>query len=83
MLVPEVRAKSDANAYQRFLKKLAQANPNLTYPERKALMEQFVPENIQTESEIAQFFESGDKAIAAFVQQVSDDHCSQQIYDWA
>lgn len=59
------------------------ANPELTYPQRKDLMEAFIPENVQTESDIAQYFESGEQAIAAYIQQVTDQYCSRQIYNWA
>lgn len=65
------------------MKKLSVASPTLTYAERKQLMEEFIPENLQTESEIAQFFETGEDAVADFVQQVADRHCSTQIYSWA
>jgi acetyl-CoA carboxylase/biotin carboxylase 1 len=65
------------------MKKLSLANPDLTYPERKDLMEQFLPEEIRSESQIAQYFENGERAIADFLQQVRDRYCSNQIYQWA
>jgi acetyl-CoA carboxylase/biotin carboxylase 1 len=65
------------------MKKLALANPDLTFPERKELMEQFLPEHVQSESEIAQYFENGEEVIAEFIQQVRDQFCSKQIYQWA
>lgn len=65
------------------MKKLSQANPELTYSQRKELMESFIPEHLQTESEIAQFFEGGEQAVAAYIQQVTDQFCSRQIYNWA
>jgi acetyl-CoA carboxylase/biotin carboxylase 1 len=65
------------------MKKLTLANPDLTYPQRRELIEQFVPQHIRTEAEIAQFFENGERAIADFLQQVRDRYCSNQIYQWA
>jgi hypothetical protein len=65
------------------MKKLSVANPELTYAQRKELMAGFVPENVQSEAEIAQYFEGGEQEVAAFIQQVRDQFCSRQIYDWA
>lgn len=68
---------------QRFMKKLSGASPTLTLAERKELMANFIPENVQSEAEIAQYFESGGDAVAQYIQQVADQHCSRQIYSWA
>jgi len=65
------------------MKKLALANPELSYPERKALMARFLPEHIRSESEIAEYFENGEDVITAFIQQVKDQACANQIYRWA
>jgi acetyl-CoA carboxylase/biotin carboxylase 1 len=65
------------------MKKLALANPELTYPERKEHMEKFLPDHIRSESEIAEYFENGEDVIAAYIQQVKDQACANQIYRWA
>jgi len=65
------------------MKKLSVANPDLTWPERQELLAQFLPGNVRSESEIAEFLESQEDAVAGFIQQVKDDFCSRQIYKWA
>lgn len=67
----------------RIMKKLATANPNLTYPERQALMAEFVPESLSSDSEIAAFIEKSGDNIETFVQSVRDAYCSESILNWA
>jgi acetyl-CoA carboxylase/biotin carboxylase 1 len=65
------------------MKKLSVANPELSWPERQELLAQFLPGHIRSESEVAEYLESEENAVAAFIQQVRDEFCSRQIYKWA
>lgn len=69
----------------RILKKLAAANPTLTYPQRKGLYEQLVPEDVLegSDSEVAAFLEKHGDKVEQFVQQVRDEWCADQVVDWA
>lgn len=70
----------------RILKKLASANPTLTYPERKGLYEQLLPEELLadgSDSEVAAFLEKNGDKVESFVQQVRDEWCADQVVDWA
>lgn len=67
----------------RILKKLATANPTLTYPERKALMAELVPADLITDSEVAGFIEKSGDVVESYVQSVRDAFCSDSILSWA
>ncbi|KAL7421005.1 acetyl-coenzyme-A carboxylase [Cryptotrichosporon argae] len=65
----------------RIMKKLAAANPTLTYPERKSLLADLVPAELGADAEVAQYIEKAD--VEAFVQPVRDDYCADQVVSWA
>ena len=65
------------------MKKLGTANPNLTYPERKALMAELVPKELIADNEVAAFIEKSGDAVESFVQSVRDAFCSDSILSWA
>lgn len=66
------------------MRKLATANPDLTYPERKAILEDFVQvDSSAADDEISSFFERSGDEIEALVQQVKDEYCSDSIISWA
>lgn len=65
------------------MKKLAVANPSLTYPERKALLADFVPEGLVTDTEVAGYIEKNGESIEQFVQAVKDEWCADSILTWA
>ncbi len=68
---------------QRIMKKLSVANPNLTFPERQALMGQFVPSELSSDSEVAAFIEKAGDRIDEFVQTIRDDFCAETVVSWA
>ena len=65
------------------MKKLATADPQLTYPERKALLAEFVPDDLTADNDVAAYIEKSGEGIEAFVQSVRDQYCSTQILSWA
>jgi acetyl-CoA carboxylase/biotin carboxylase 1 len=70
----------------RILKKLAAADPALTYAERKSYLDQFIPVDVASsgsDSEVAAYLEKSDDQIAQFVQQVKDGWVSEAIVGWA
>lgn len=67
----------------RIMKKLATANPTLTYPERKQLFAQILPTELKNDGEVAAFLEKSSDAVEDFVQQVRDEHCASNIVEWA
>jgi acetyl-CoA carboxylase/biotin carboxylase 1 len=67
----------------RILKKLSAANPNLSYTERKQLLDEFVPAELSSDSEVAAFIEKSGDLIEAYVQSVKDAWCAENILQWA
>ncbi|KAK4687240.1 acetyl-CoA carboxylase / biotin carboxylase 1, partial [Tremellales sp. Uapishka_1] len=67
----------------RIMKKLALANPNLSYAERKTLLSEFVPEELEADNEVAAFIEKSGENIEAFVQTVRDEFCADSLVSWA
>lgn len=67
----------------RIMKKLGTANPNLSYPERKVLMSELVPQELTTDNEVAAFIEKSGDVVESFVQSVRDAFCSDTIHSWA
>jgi len=67
----------------RIMKKLAIANPTLTYPERKSLMEELVAPELSSDSAVAGFIEKSGDLVESFVQSVRDAFCSDSILSWA
>ena len=65
------------------MRKLTAANPSLTYPERKALVEEFIPQDLTSDTEVAAFIEQGGDSLETFVQGVKDGYCSDTIVSWA
>ena len=65
------------------MRKLSAANPNLTYPERKVLLEQFISTELVADNEIAAYIENSADAIETFVQGVRDEFCASSILSWA
>ncbi|ADV22983.1 Acetyl-CoA carboxylase, putative [Cryptococcus gattii WM276] len=67
----------------RILKKLENANPRLTYPQRKELLQQFVPAELSSDSEVAAYIEKSGETIESFIQGVRDEWCSDTLVSWA
>jgi len=67
----------------RIMKKLSTANPTLTYPERQALMADFVPAELTSDTEISAYIEKSGDQIESYVQSVRDAHVSDNILSWA
>ena len=67
----------------RILKKLATANPNLTYPQRNSLLQELVPRELSGDSEVAAFIEKSGDLIESFVQAVRNEFCSDSVVSWA
>ena len=67
----------------RVLKKLASANPALTYADRTAILAQLVPADLTADEEVASFLEKSGTDIDSLVQNVRDEYCSDSILDWA
>jgi acetyl-CoA carboxylase/biotin carboxylase 1 len=65
------------------MKKLSTANPTLSYPERQALLADFVPAELIADTEIAAFIEKSGDHIESYVQSVRDAHVSDNILSWA
>ena len=65
------------------MKKLATANPNLSYDERKALFLELVPQDLVADNDVAAFIEKSGDLIEAYVQSVRDAYCSDTILTWA
>jgi acetyl-CoA carboxylase/biotin carboxylase 1 len=65
------------------MRKLATANPTLTYPERQTLLQSFVPTELSSDVEVAGFIEKSGDEVEAFVQAVKDEFCADQISAWA
>ena len=68
---------------QRIMKKLASANPSLTYPQRRALLLQFIPTDLEADDQVAGHLERSVEEVERFVQSVRDDFCADTIVDWA
>ena len=68
---------------QRIMKKLAVANPNLTYPERQTLLKDFIPAELSADNDVAGYIEKSGDAIETYVQGVKDEYCSDTILSWA
>lgn len=68
---------------QRLMRKLSTANPALTYPERKSMLDAFIPSDLSSDSEVAAFIEKSGDQIESFVQSVRDGYCSDSIVSWA
>jgi acetyl-CoA carboxylase/biotin carboxylase 1 len=66
----------------RVMKKLAAANPDLSYADRKALLAELVPE-VGEDNEVAAFIEKSGDAIEAYVQSVKDAWVAETIVGWA
>lgn len=67
----------------RIMKKLASANPALSYSERKSLLEEFIPSDLSADNEVAAFIEKSGDMIESYVQQVKDAWVSETILGWA
>ncbi|OCF39572.1 acetyl-CoA carboxylase/biotin carboxylase [Kwoniella heveanensis CBS 569] len=67
----------------RIMKKLATANPNLSYADRKELLSQFVPTDLGSDSEVAAYVEKSGEAIEAFVQSIRDEYCAETLVSWS
>ncbi|GMK57121.1 hypothetical protein CspeluHIS016_0309610 [Cutaneotrichosporon spelunceum] len=67
----------------RIMKKIAAANPDLTYPERKELLAQLLPSEHSNDAAVAAFLEKSGDAVEDFVQQIRDDYCASNIVSWA
>jgi acetyl-CoA carboxylase/biotin carboxylase 1 len=67
----------------RIMKKLAAANPNLTYPERKEMYNQLLPSELSGDAEIAAFLERSGESIEDYVQEVRDAYCAENVVAWA
>ena len=65
------------------MRKFAAANPALSYPDRKALVEEFIPQELSTDTEVAAFIEQAGESLETFVQGVKDGYCSDTIVSWA
>ncbi len=66
------------------MRKLATANPELTYPERKAILEDFVTVGTSAaDEEVSAFLEGAGDEMEALVQQVRDEFCSESIISWS
>lgn len=65
------------------MKKLAAANPSLSYADRKSLLEEFVPSDLSADNEVAAFIEKSGDQIEAFVQQIKDAWVAETIMGWA
>lgn len=69
---------------KRLMKKLSTANPELTFPERKAILEDFISvEHATADEEVSAFLESAGDEMEALVQQVRDEYCSDSIISWS
>ena len=70
----------------RILKKLALADPALTYADRKAYLNQFVPGDLLSQgsdAEVAAFLEKSGEQVEQFIQDVRDGWVSEAVYGWA
>jgi acetyl-CoA carboxylase/biotin carboxylase 1 len=67
----------------RIMKKLASANPALSYPERKSLLENFVPTELGADNEVAAYIEKAGDEIEAYVQQVKDAWVAETVMGWS
>lgn len=67
----------------RIMKKLASANPALSYADRKSLLEEFVPTELSADNEVAAYIERSGEAIESYVQQVKDAWVADTILGWA
>ena len=65
------------------MKKLSTANSSLDYPQRKALMAEFVPADLTSDEEVASYIEKAGEGMEAFVLGVKNDHCADTILSWA
>jgi acetyl-CoA carboxylase/biotin carboxylase 1 len=65
------------------MKKLATANPNLSYPERKAMLASFLPQELVSDSDVAGFIEKSGDSIESFVGAVRDEFCADTVVSWA
>ncbi|TYJ57681.1 hypothetical protein B9479_001535 [Cryptococcus floricola] len=67
----------------RVLKKLQNANPELSYPERQAILDQLVPfDAASSDSEKAAFIEKSSDVIEEYVQRLRDQFCSETMVSW-
>ena len=53
------------------------------YPERKAMLEEFVPTELVADNEVAAYIEKSGDAIESYVQQVKDAWVADTILGWA
>ncbi|WRT69229.1 uncharacterized protein IL334_006213 [Kwoniella shivajii] len=67
----------------RIMKKLSTANPDLTYPERKELLSQFIPTELGSDSDVAAYIEKQGEAVENFVQSIRDEYCAETLVSWA
>lgn len=69
--------------FQRVMRKIATANPDLSYPERKAILDDFVTTESTADDELSAFYERSGDEIESLIQQVKDEYCSDSIISWS
>jgi acetyl-CoA carboxylase/biotin carboxylase 1 len=65
------------------MRKIATANPDLTYPQRKAILQDFVTVDTTDDAQLSAFFEQSGDEIESLIQQVKDEFCSDSIISWS
>ena len=67
---------------QRIMKKLAGANPNLSYEERKAIFAEYALADSTDDAAVASHLEKSGDVLENLVQQVRDEYCAEGISSW-
>jgi acetyl-CoA carboxylase/biotin carboxylase 1 len=64
------------------MKKLAGANPNLSYEERKAIFAEYALADSNDDAAVASHLEKSGDVFEHLVQQVRDEYCAESISSW-
>lgn len=65
------------------MKRLISADPNLSFPQRKGLLQEIIPARLAKDQDVAMWIESNWTEVEAAVRSVRDSYCSESILSWA
>lgn len=67
----------------RVMKRLSSADPSLSFPQRKGLLDEIIPARLAKDQDVAMWIESNWTEVEAAVRSVRDSYCSESILSWA